>query len=73
MSKPPPPRRLILASSSPYRRALLERLHIPFTVMIPGIDETPFTGETPAKPRRKPHCGWQKPKHAKSRAANPRH
>lgn len=49
MSKPPPPRRLILASSSPYRRALLERLHIPFTVMIPGIDETPFTGETPAQ------------------------
>jgi len=45
----PPPRRLILASSSPYRRALLERLQLPFTVTVPGIDETPLPGETPAQ------------------------
>jgi septum formation protein len=42
------PRALILASSSPYRRELLERLRLPFSVRVPGIDETPLTGETPA-------------------------
>jgi len=36
---------LILASTSPYRRALLKRLKIPFHVMAPGTDETPFEGE----------------------------
>jgi len=49
MSKPSSPRRLILASSSPYRRALLERLHLSFEVIVPGIDETPLPGETPAQ------------------------
>ncbi|PQV51989.1 Maf-like protein [Paraburkholderia sp. BL21I4N1] len=39
--------RLILASSSPYRRELLERLRVPFDVVVPAIDETPFAGETP--------------------------
>jgi septum formation protein len=39
--------RLILASSSPYRRELLERLRVPFDVVVPGIDETPDDGETP--------------------------
>lgn len=39
--------RLILASSSPYRRELLERLRIPFDVVTPDIDETPLDGETP--------------------------
>jgi septum formation protein len=38
---------LILASSSKYRRELLSRLHIPFTVAVPDIDETPREGETP--------------------------
>ena len=38
---------LILASSSPYRRALLERLDLPFTVVSPGIDETLRPGEAP--------------------------
>lgn len=38
---------LILASSSPYRRALLERLCLPFEYAAPAIDETPRTGETP--------------------------
>jgi septum formation protein len=30
---------LILASTSPYRRALLERLRLPFSVEAPGVDE----------------------------------
>ncbi|WP_027804073.1 Maf-like protein [Paraburkholderia dilworthii] len=44
---PKSPPRLILASSSPYRRDLLERLRIPFDVAVPAIDETPRAGETP--------------------------
>lgn len=39
--------RLILASSSRYRQELLTRLHIPFEVLIPGIEETPRPGELP--------------------------
>ena len=42
-------KKLILASSSPYRRELLERLQIPFEVMSPEVDETPHPGETPEK------------------------
>ena len=38
---------LILGSSSPYRRELLERLRLPFTVVSPQIDETPHAGESP--------------------------
>ncbi|MEK6349528.1 MAG: Maf-like protein [Burkholderia sp.] len=45
LSRPP---RLILASSSRYRRELLERLRIPFDVVTPDLDETPQAGETPA-------------------------
>ncbi|WP_341314723.1 Maf-like protein [Paraburkholderia sp. IMGN_8] len=41
------PPRLILASSSPYRRELLERLRTPFDVVVPAIDETRLIGETP--------------------------
>jgi len=40
-------RTIILGSSSPYRRHLLERLKIPFTVDPPNIDETPFRDENP--------------------------
>ena len=40
------PRELILASTSPYRRALLTRLSIPFTVQGPHIDESPLPGES---------------------------
>jgi septum formation protein len=40
---------LILASSSPYRKALLERLGLPFAIMVPSIDETPRLGEAPAE------------------------
>ena len=39
--------RLILASSSPYRRELLARLHLPFEAIAPHIDESPLGGETP--------------------------
>lgn len=39
--------KLILASTSPYRRSLLERLRLPFTALAPDIDETPADGETP--------------------------
>lgn len=39
--------RLALASSSPYRRMLLERLGIPFEYAAPDVDETPSSGETP--------------------------
>lgn len=37
--------RLLLASSSPYRRLLLERLRLPFDTAAPDIDETPLVGE----------------------------
>lgn len=39
---------VLLASTSRYRRELLERLRIPFTVCAPGVDETPRAGETAA-------------------------
>jgi len=38
---------LILASSSPYRRELLERLGLPFGVVSPEVDETARPGEEP--------------------------
>ena len=38
---------MVLASSSPYRRALLERFGLPFTADSPDIDETPLPNETP--------------------------
>lgn len=41
------PRKLILGSTSRYRRELLERLRIPFTVEAPDVDETPLPLETP--------------------------
>jgi septum formation protein len=44
---PNSPPRLVLASSSRYRRELLERLRISFDVIAPHIDETPLDGETP--------------------------
>ena len=36
---------LILASTSPYRRALLGRLGLPFECVAPGADETQLPGE----------------------------
>ncbi|KFL37480.1 Maf family protein [Arenimonas donghaensis] len=38
---------LVLASTSRYRRELLERLALPFTVQRPEVDETPRPGEAP--------------------------
>lgn len=40
-------RRLVLASTSRYRRELLARLHLPFDVQSPRVDETALPGETP--------------------------
>ena len=40
-------RLLVLGSTSPYRRALLQRLLIPFEVVAPDVDETPLAGEAP--------------------------
>lgn len=40
-------RPLVLASSSVYRRALLERLRIPFASCAPDVDEAPVAGEAP--------------------------
>ena len=37
---------LVLASTSLYRRELLERLQIPFQITAPDVDETPFSGES---------------------------
>ncbi len=47
MPSPSPQARLILGSSSIYRKELLSRLHLPFDVMVPDIDETPSTNESP--------------------------
>jgi septum formation protein len=44
MTSPP----LILASTSRYRRELLQRLRLPFEVHAPEVDETPLPGESPA-------------------------
>ena len=41
------PMALILASTSRYRRELLERLRLPFQTARPEVDETPNVGESP--------------------------
>lgn len=38
---------IVLASTSPYRRELLQRLGLPFEVVAPAVDESPRAGETP--------------------------
>ena len=40
--------KLVLASTSRYRRDLLSRLHLPFEVLAPEVDETPLADETPS-------------------------
>ncbi len=40
--------KLVLASTSAYRRELLQRFGLPFEVARPDIDETPLPGESPA-------------------------
>lgn len=47
-STTPVARQVILASTSRYRRELLERLRIPFDVVSPLVDEAPRPGELPA-------------------------
>lgn len=42
-----PEYKLILGSSSIYRRELLERLQLPFSVVSPDVDETPLAEEAP--------------------------
>ncbi|MEF9942686.1 MAG: Maf family nucleotide pyrophosphatase [Burkholderiaceae bacterium] len=39
--------RIVLASSSRYRRELLERLHLPFDVLVPDLDESRLPDESP--------------------------
>jgi septum formation protein len=41
-------RLIVLASTSRYRRRLMERLGVPFVVATPDVDETPLAGEAPA-------------------------
>lgn len=54
---PPSPhsaaRPLVLGSTSVYRRDLLTRLGVPFTVEAPYVDETPLPGEAPAELARR--------------------
>ena len=38
---------LVLASTSPFRKALLEKLHIPFETASPDVDESILPGESP--------------------------
>ena len=40
-------RPLVLASTSRYRKTLLERLRLPFMAIAPEVDETPLAGEAP--------------------------
>ncbi|MDX1374414.1 MAG: Maf family nucleotide pyrophosphatase [Burkholderiales bacterium] len=58
-------RRLVLASTSAYRRALLERLGLAFQCAAPGVDESAFAGEAPAQTARRLA-------HAKASAVAPR-
>lgn len=52
-----PPMPLLLASTSRYRRELLERLRLPFHIARPEVDETPQDGETvPAMAARLAHA-----------------
>lgn len=47
MTPSAPQRQLILASTSAYRRELLQRLAVPFTVCAPHVDEHPLPAESP--------------------------
>lgn len=40
---------LVLASTSPFRRELLDKLAVPYDVSAPDIDESPQPGETPSE------------------------
>src|SRR6185369_1189635 len=62
----PSPRQIVLASTSRYRRALLERLGLPFECADPQTDESVLPGEAPAAIARRLA-------EAKARAVAPRH
>ena len=47
MNTESPPEKLILASSSKYRKTLLQRFGIPFDCKSPDIDESQLPGESP--------------------------
>jgi MAF protein len=40
--------KLVLASTSRYRKSLLEKLGLPFETMAPGVEEFPLPGESPS-------------------------
>jgi septum formation protein len=61
-----PARSVVLGSTSRYRRELMERLRIPFSVAAPDVDETPSPGESP------PHLALRLAL-AKARAVAARH
>jgi septum formation protein len=44
---------IVLASTSPYRRELLQRLRVPFSVQAPGVDERALVGEPPRETARR--------------------
>lgn len=46
VGKAPGKVRLVLASTSAYRKQLIERLGVPFTVAAPNVDESPLPGES---------------------------
>ena len=46
---PPATRAIVLASSSPYRRALMQRLGVPFTCAAPAVTEDLLAGESPVE------------------------
>lgn len=57
---------LVLASTSTYRRALLDRLRVPYVTDTPGVDEEPLAGESP-------RATALRLAEAKARAVAPRH
>jgi len=40
---------LVLASSSPFRKNVLNRLHLPFEIFAPEVNEKPFADESPTE------------------------
>ena len=52
-SATPAARPLVLGSTSVYRRELLSRLRLEFSVVPPEVDETPLAGEAPAELARR--------------------
>ena len=47
MNKSPKRLPLILASTSPFRRSILQKLHLKFNTQSPNVDESPLLNETP--------------------------